>query len=101
MEVTSKGLSDGLFSNNVFEPINCPTIAIPIKRGIKISGVSNQIRKGIIKGIDACIIIHHMKDIFLYFSRRLPKNIFVISETIETNAMFMITLLYTKVGQMT
>jgi hypothetical protein len=41
------------FLLNHREPVNCPNTAKPINSGMQILGVPNQIRKGIINGIEA------------------------------------------------
>ncbi len=53
-----------------------------------ILGVSNQIRNGIINGMEACIITHHINVIFRYLALNLPKKIFIINETADTITTF-------------
>jgi hypothetical protein len=62
----------------------CPVTASPIKNGIQIVGVSSQIRKGIIKGMEAWIKSHHLNVNFLYLTRHLPKKIFTTKATVDT-----------------
>jgi hypothetical protein len=70
--------------------MNCPATAIPMKSGIQVAGVSNQIRKGMINGIDAWIISHHGKVNLRYFTRIIPNKIFIVNDTADTIMMFMI-----------
>ena len=73
-------------------PISCPVIANPIKSGIASLGVSNQIRKGIINGMEACIITHHMIVIFLNRARYFPRIILILNA--ETATINIFTLIY-------
>jgi len=67
-----------------FVPINCPAIADPMNSGINADGVLSKIRNETINGMDACIMIHHIKDILAYFARYLPKGMFTSNETVVT-----------------
>ena len=70
-------------------PMNCPATASAMKSGIQIAGVSSQILKGIIKGMDASIISHHLNVNFLYFTRHLPKRILTVKAITDTVKIFM------------
>jgi hypothetical protein len=73
---------------NILDPIICPITANPIKIGIVIFGVSNQIRNAMTKGIEAWINSHQTMVNFLYRVRHLPKGIFTIKATIPTHTIF-------------
>jgi hypothetical protein len=60
-----------------------------MKSGIQIAGVSSQIRKGIIKGMDKWIKSHHLKVNFRYLTRHLPKKMLIIKATADTVIIFM------------
>jgi hypothetical protein len=61
-----------------------------MKSGIQIAGVSNQIRKGMIKGMEVWIKSHHLNVNFRYFIRHLPRKMFNVNAIVDTINMFMI-----------
>lgn len=77
--------------------MNCPITAMPMKRGMAILGVSRQIRKGIINGIEACIISHHVNVIFRNFARCLPKKTLVTNEIADMIAILIQLIDYYRV----